>query len=115
MREGLRGDTVNDRWRFFRGERESKVRIRGNRLSDDADAVRRWAVGGLGIAYKPLLDIAPDLAAGRLVRLCAEWQGEALPLSLMCAGRRQLSPTVKLLYEFLRERCAQSLSPWGAG
>lgn len=106
----MRSDSINDRWRFYRGDREVKVRVRGDRLADDADAVRRWALAGRGIAYKSALDVAPELAAGRLLRLCPEWRGEALPLSMMCADRRQLSPTVKRLHEFLRERCAQSLS-----
>lgn len=108
----IMGDAVNDRWRFFRDGRELQLRVRGNRLTDDADAVRRWAVAGRGITYKSLLDVAPDLAAGRLVRLCPDWQGEALPLSLMCASRRQLSPTLTLLHQFLRERCTQGLQPW---
>jgi len=100
------GDDLHDQWRFTRDGRETRIAVTGNRLCDDGDAVRRWAVAGHGIAYKSGLDIASDLAAGRLVRLCPDWQGEAAPLSLTCADRRQLSPTVILLREFLRERCA---------
>lgn len=99
------GDDLHDQWRFTRDGRETRIAVTGNRLCDDGDAVRRWAVAGHGIAYKSGLDIASDLAAGRLVRLCPDWQGEAAPLSLTCADRRQLSPTVVLLREFLRERC----------
>ena len=100
------GDDLHDQWRFTRDGRETRIAVTGNRLCDDGDAVRRWAVASHGIAYKSGLDIASDLAAGRLVRLCPDWQGEAAPLSLTCADRRQLSPTVVLLREFLRERCA---------
>lgn len=106
------GDSVNERWRFFRDGRAVEVCVRGDRIADDADAVRRWAIAGLGIGCKSLLDIVPDLAAGRLVLVCPDWQGEALPLSLLCPGRRQLSPIVSRLRKFLAERCERSLAPW---
>lgn len=100
------GDELHDHWRFERDDREVRVEVGGDRACDDGDAVRRWAINGRGVAYKSGLDVADDIAAGRLVRLCADWQGEAVPLSLVCADRRQLSPTVVLLREHLRTRCA---------
>ncbi|KAB2924874.1 MAG: LysR family transcriptional regulator [Dechloromonas sp.] len=99
------GDELHDQWRFTRGSEEIRVAVAGNRACDDGDIVRRWAIAGHGIACKSGLDIAPDLAAGRLIRLCPDWQGESVPLSLICADRRQLSPTVVLLREHLRKRC----------
>lgn len=104
------GDYINDRWRFFQGDQELSVQVAGNRITDDGDAARRWAVAGQGIAYKSALDVAGDLAAGRLVRLCPEWAGEPAPLNLLCAHRRQISPVVKTLREFIAERCAHLLS-----
>ena len=84
--------------------------VRGNRVSDDGDAVRRWALAGHGIACKSALDVADDLRAGRLVRLCPEWSGEPVPLNLICADRRQISPVVQAVRAFLAERCAELLS-----
>lgn len=103
------GDTVHDRWHFFRDGREVSVQVRGNRVSDDGDAVRRWALAGHGIAYKSTLDVADDLREGRLVGLCTEWSGELAPLNLICADRRQVSPMVQALRGFLAERCARLL------
>lgn len=100
------GDELHDQWRFTRDGQEITVEVVGDRASDDGDAVHRWALAGRGIAYKSALDVADDLAAGRLIHLCPEWQGEAAPLALICADRRQLSPTVVLLRDYLRERCA---------
>lgn len=102
----LLGDAIHDRWCFVRGGREESVRVRGDRVSDDGDAVRRWAVAGHGIAYKSALDVADDLHAGRLTALCQEWRGEAAPLNLVCADRRQINPAVRELREFLAARCA---------
>ena len=106
----LLGDYVHDRWRFFRGGQELSVQVAGNRISDDGEVARRWAVAGQGIAYKSALDATEDLAAGRLVRLCAQWTGEPVPLNLLCADRRQISPVVKALREFLSERCKRVLA-----
>jgi DNA-binding transcriptional LysR family regulator len=100
------GDELHDRWRFRRDGREQAVTVQGDRLSDDGELVRRWALAGHGIVYKSALDVADDLAAGRLVALCPGWQTEATPLVLLCADRRQLSPAVRALHAWLVQRCA---------
>lgn len=98
-------DELHDRWRFWRGGRETSVAVQGDRIADDGEVVRRWALAGHGIAYKSALDVADDLRAGRLVPLCEGWQTEPAPLVLMCADRRQLSPAVKALREWLVACC----------
>lgn len=105
----LLGEQVHDRWRFFRDGLELSVQVRGNRISDDGDVARRWALAGQGIAYKSGLDVAADLQAGRLLRLCPEFTGEPAPLHLLCADRRQISPVVRALREFVTGRCTQLL------
>ncbi|MFZ4876764.1 LysR family transcriptional regulator [Janthinobacterium sp. Mn2066] len=101
-------DGLHDRWTFYRlPQREQvTVQVRGNRSADDADLVRRWAVAGLGIAYKSRLDLSADLAAGRLQVLLPEVAGEPTPLHLVCTHRAQVTPLVLQLRDFLREQCA---------
>ena len=101
------GDEVHDRWRFQTDGGTVSVEVRGDRVSSDGEAVRRWALAGQGIAYKSRLDVAEDLAAGRLVQLCPEVVGEAAPLHLMCPDRRQITRTAHRLHAFLAARCAQ--------
>jgi DNA-binding transcriptional LysR family regulator len=101
------GEYVHDRWRFFRDGVESSVQVRGNRLGDDGDTVRRWALAGQGVAYKSQLDICHELHDGRLVSICRAWEGERAPLNLICADRRQLDPAVQLLRQFLLERLSE--------
>ena len=67
-------------------------------------AVRRWAVLGRGIAYKSYFDAADDLAAGRLVPLCPGWTTEAVPLFLVAPSRRQFTPLVRALRDFVAGR-----------
>ncbi|MEN3113136.1 LysR family transcriptional regulator [Uliginosibacterium paludis] len=103
----MTGEDVHDRWKFRQAAERLTVRVRAALVANDGDVVRRWALAGLGIAYKSRLDVLPDLAAGRLVALCEDWEGEATPLYLTCADRRQLTPAVKLLREFLLHKLAQ--------
>lgn len=98
------GNTVHDHWRFAaRGETQT-VTVDGDRIGDDGELVRRWALAGLGVAYKSQLDVAADLAAGRLVPLLDDYQGEAAPLYLVCADRSLLTPAVNALATELRRR-----------
>lgn len=109
------GDYIHDRWRFFRDGSETSVQVRGNRIADDGDTVRRWALAGHGVAYKSQLDIRHELQDGRLIGLCRDWAGESVPLNLVCADRRQLSPTVQLLRQFLLERLNGMVDPYATG
>lgn len=97
-------DALHDRWTFFGGDRPEVVAVQGDRSSDDGELVRRWAVAGLGVAYKSRLDVLDDLRAGRLEAALAEFEGERAPLHLVCAHRAMLSPTVKALRDFLVHR-----------
>jgi DNA-binding transcriptional LysR family regulator len=108
------GGRVHERWSFAAGKQREALTVSGNRVSDDADVVRRWAVAGQGLVYKSWLDVAGDVQAGRLEVALGDWQGEPTPLNLICAHRDQLSGPVRLLREFLQQRCATLLqrAPW---
>lgn len=108
------GEDVYDRWKFWRGAEEVTVRVGGSHVSNDGDIVRRWALAGRGIVYKSGLDVVCDLAAGRLVRLCTDWQSEPSPLYMVLPGRRQLTPALRLLREFIADRCAELQASLGS-
>ncbi|WHS59831.1 LysR family transcriptional regulator [Pseudomonas sp. G2-4] len=101
------GTRVHDRWCFHDGKREVSLTVSGDRFSDDADVVRRWAVAGAGVAYKSWLDVSTDVLAGRLKILLPHLQCERAPLNLLCAHRAQLSKPINLLREMLQARCGQ--------
>jgi DNA-binding transcriptional LysR family regulator len=105
-------DELHAQWRFTAADgKPCVVEVDGDRVSDDGDAVRRWALAGMGIAYKSWLDVADDVSAGRLQRLCREWDGEPSPLHLVSPDRRLIGPAVQQLREFLQARCAEVASP----
>ncbi|OYQ27142.1 LysR family transcriptional regulator [Pseudomonas mandelii] len=93
----LQNGRIYDKWNL--GHRT--VQVSGPLFSDDADIARRWAIEGEGIAYKSWLDVSADVMAGRLVVLMENHQGEGLPLSLVCAHRKQVSPAVSRLHAWL--------------
>ena len=47
---------------------------------DDGDVVHDWALAGLGIMLKSEVDVAGDLAAGRLERALPDWDGGQAPI-----------------------------------
>ncbi|MBR8653285.1 LysR family transcriptional regulator [Achromobacter sp. Marseille-Q0513] len=100
------GESLHDRWTFERDGVSQTVPVKGDRVSDDGELVRRWALAGCGVAYKSRYDVLEDLRAGRLVQLFGDHQGEPSPLYLLCVHRMLLSPAVKRLRACLQERFA---------
>lgn len=105
-----RNGNPHSRWHFSKGDVAKSVQVSGNRIANDGDAVHKWALSGCGIAYKSLLDITSDLAQGSLVALCTDWQGESVPLNLVCTSRRQLNPSIRALRYFLEQKVNTRLS-----
>lgn len=106
------GDEVSDRWCFAPpgGDTpEFTVRVSSRNVANDGEVVRRWALQGRGIAYKAALDVAEDIAQGRLQVLCPEWKTEAAPLFLVVPDRRQLSPLLRALRDFIAQRALQAV------
>lgn len=103
-------DVIHDRWSFYSEQHATPdvVHVSGNRTADDADVVRRWAVAGVGIAYKSRLDVSADIRAGRLQVLLPDALGEPTPLNMVCMHRAQITPTVLQLRDFLRAQCEKA-------
>ncbi|WP_159737582.1 LysR family transcriptional regulator [Vibrio atypicus] len=97
-------DVLKDDWEFIRDGVEHKVKMSGNRASNDADLVRRWCVAGKGIAIKSYLDMSTDLLAGNVVEIMPDYQPTISELWLVCPSRRSITPTVRLLRDMFREK-----------
>lgn len=65
-------ETVYNRWGFSKEGAAIVVPVTGDRSADDSDVVRRWALAGHGIAYRSRIDVAADIASGRLRQVCAD-------------------------------------------
>jgi len=99
-------DLIHDVWAFRKEGQEYKVKMSGNRASNDGDLVRRWCVAGQGVAVKSSLDMAADLLTGRVVPLLPGYQAKQSELWLVCPSRQLLTPAARLLRDLLKEKCA---------
>lgn len=91
-------------WEFEKDGRTLSVRVEGQLTVNDIALARQAAGDGLGIAYLPLEYVHPEIKAGRLVRLLADWCPPFPGYHLYYPSRRQQSPAFTLLVEALRYR-----------
>ncbi|MDF2153006.1 LysR family transcriptional regulator [Vibrio sp. CAU 1672] len=100
-------DSVYNKWTLSNNGQQEQVLVSGNLLSNDSDLPHRLAIKGKGIANKSLMDISKDLIEGRLVRVLPEWDGGPVPLYMVCADRRLLTPTIRTFRDFIQQKCCQ--------
>ncbi|MEX0583194.1 MAG: LysR family transcriptional regulator [Sneathiella sp.] len=101
----LRISTVahwND-WHFRKGDETWTFAATGNFDANSADAVYHATLAGLGIAQLSSYLVDPDIAAGRLVTLLAEYEEEATDIFAVYSDKRNLSPKVRVFIDYLVE------------
>lgn len=68
--------------------------------------------GGAPTARPGQLAVMKDIDAGSLKQVCADWEGENVPLYLLVADRRQIPAAVRRLHDYLAARCDQGQQEW---
>ena len=97
-------DITYDVWEFSRGGTEYKIKMSGNRASNDGDLVRRWCVAGKGLAVKSCLDMSTDLLSGNVISLMPDFKPTPTELWLICPSRQSITPAVRLLRDTFKEK-----------
>ena len=92
----LAGDRI---WRFSGSK--NGVKVEGGFLSNSVLALRKAAIGEVGIAQLPTYYIARDLAAGRLVRLLTKFPLPARPVFALLPANRLTPKKTKLFVSFI--------------
>jgi DNA-binding transcriptional LysR family regulator len=96
-------------WRFRdRTGREHAVRIAGPVHANNGEMLAAAAAEGIGIALEPDFIVGTDLAAGRLVRVLADYAPAPTSIYAVYPSRRHLSAKVRAFVDFLAERFAQA-------
>lgn len=95
------GDEVPKTWRLQVDDQWTDAPVQGRHSANDSEIVTRWALEGLGLAYRSQLDMAAHLAAGRLVHVNPHWGGELAHLHLVVPGRKQVTGAVRALRDHL--------------
>ncbi len=93
-----------DLWEYQNAMSNLKVKVSGNRVCNDTDIVKRWAIAGHGIAYRSEIDVFSDVQNGRLIPVLTSYQAPPVELYLVCPNRQQVTPTVIAFRELLREK-----------
>lgn len=92
------------RWRLVGPDGETQIEVSGRFRANTARAVQRAAVAGLGIALLPHPVSAPEIAAGRLVRVLPEFRRNGADLYAVYVSRRHTPRAVSAFIEFAVDR-----------
>ena len=95
-----------DKWYCRSAAGSAEVAVAGRFNSNDSEALRDAALGGLGIALLPTWLVGPDIAAGALRRLLPDWDADIAPgpertISAVYTARRLVSPKVRVFIDAL--------------
>ncbi|MFO1394516.1 MAG: LysR family transcriptional regulator [Steroidobacteraceae bacterium] len=101
----------SDTWRFEKDGDDSEVKVPVRHRANNGRMLAALAVEGAGIVYEPDFIVAPDIRAGRLLRLLPEYRGPVAAISALYPSRRHLSAKVRAFVDFLAARSAAD-PPW---
>ncbi len=77
-------------WSFSNGADDVRVRIVPRLVANNAVAIHRAALAGLGLAVLSHIIAVPDIAAGRLINLMPDFPPTRLPINVVYPSRRNI-------------------------
>ncbi|WP_431126314.1 LysR family transcriptional regulator [Variovorax paradoxus] len=83
---------------------EEEVQVTGRFTGNTAQALRKAALAGLGVALLPPTMARPDLEAGRLVRVLPQYQRTGQGLSVLYPSRKHLPLAVSTFIGMVMEK-----------
>jgi DNA-binding transcriptional LysR family regulator len=95
------------RWPFEKDGRPLPFEARGRLTVADPAIARAAVLDGAGIGYFIEMDVAEDIAAGRMVRLLEDWTPDRPGFSLYYPGRRNASAGFTAFIALARGRAAR--------
>ena len=98
-------------WEFAKDGSELRVRVEGQLVFNSSALMLDAALAGFGLAYLPDDQVRTQLAAGRLIRVLADWCPPFPGYHLYYPSRRQHTPAFALLVDALRYRAAPLATP----
>lgn len=84
-------------WRLHRDGKEAHALTVESALCGDGFLARRWAIAGMGIAFKSLFDVIDDLEDGLLVQVLPDYTGGQVGIHAVFPSRRFLPARVRAL------------------
>lgn len=102
-------------WTLQTHKGPAKFEVRGPFDSDDGDVLTGWALEGRGIVNKPRFEVEPYIRDGRLKVILPETPPVPVQLAALYPHKKLQDPKVRLLLDFMAERCQRLIRDILAG
>ncbi|MEX3014635.1 LysR family transcriptional regulator [Gymnodinialimonas hymeniacidonis] len=96
-------------WRLMTDGGAKRFRVKGRYECDDGDVLTDWALGGHGIAMKPVFEVAHHLRAKRLIAVARQTPPEPIQMACLFTHRRMQDPKTRLFMEFVIDRVSSTI------
>jgi DNA-binding transcriptional LysR family regulator len=96
-------------WFLSMTEGPKKFEVKGPYDSDDGDVLTGWAIAGHGIVNKPRFEVEPYIRDGRLKVILSDTPPVPIQLAAVFPHRKFQDPKVRLLLDFMAERCQRMI------
>ena len=93
----------------------TKFEVRGPFDSDDGDVLTGWALAGRGIINKPRFEVEPFIRDRRLKVIMPNTPPTPVQLAAVYPHKKLQDPKVRLLLDFMAERCQRLIKDLLAG
>ena len=107
--------TKDHYWMLHSKAGYSKYEIRGPYDTDDGDVLTSWALDGRGIASKPRFEVEPFIRDGRLEIVLPNNPPAPIQLAAVYPHKKLQDPKVRLLLDFMADRCGRLIKHALAG
>ena len=102
-------------WTLKTSAGPTKFEVRGPFNSDDGDVLTGWALSGRGIINKPRFEVEPFIRDRRLKVILADTPPTPVQLAAVYPHKKLQDPKVRLLLDFMAERCQRLIKDLLAG
>ena len=99
-------------WPFSAAGKTETVAVSGSYRANNSEALREAVLQGMGISRIPAFVVGPDIRAGRLVEVLADYQMPVKALYALFPRRQHLPAKVRVFIDFVVERLGGELPYW---
>ncbi|MEY8829464.1 LysR family transcriptional regulator [Sedimentitalea sp. XS_ASV28] len=102
-------------WRLMTADGPQRFAVSGRYECDDGDVLTDWALGGQGVAMKPVFEVAEHLRSGALLPVAQSTPPVPVQMACLYTHRRHQDPKTRLFMEFIAERVGDAVTGAEAG
>ena len=95
-------------WLFRKSGRPINVKVAGNLDCSDGELLHRWAVEGLGLAWRSTWEIAPELERNELVTVLDDYALPSYDIHAVYPQQRHVPARLKLFVDCLKAMYART-------